>query len=268
MINFKIGGRPYKIASEWHELNTHQLIAAVSFSYTSSTNAKTRLVLLSLLVPELKRKTIKSLSHQERFDLVSLTDWVWEKPVETEGIPSFTHNGVEYLTPKPDLDDIVAIEYAMADLFLKEFVDTAEGAALDKLIATICRPGKPAEELNRVEWDGVAREKYNGSIADRRAAEFSGLPIGVKAIVLQMFIMQKRFLHDNYSIFSSGPANAGSGGSGFDIGWLSLIYDLAEQGVFGDFEKTSMTNMNILCLYLHNKGQQKKQNGGARPQGN
>ncbi|TPE43988.1 hypothetical protein [Pontibacter mangrovi] len=255
MIKFRIGSRGYTIAEDWPELDVKQLLGTVPFLYADKTDFGVRLNLLEVLVPMLKRKHVMQLSVDDRYDLLLLTSWVWEKPLSTSKISQFKFKDQVYLLPKQNLDDMMAAEFAFADLFLKQFVDSSEPKMLDLLVATLCRPAKPAAAMQTPDWDGVEREKYNGAIAERRALEFAGLDIATKVVVLHHFIEQKRFVFDTYDIFSKG-GEGGSGG-GFDIGWVALIFELAEMGIFGDFDKVSFTNMNTLCLYLHNKKQQR-----------
>lgn len=255
MIKFKIGSKQFTIAEDWPELADKQLLSTIPYLYANKAEFAVRLNLIGVLVPKLKRKKILQLSVEDRYDLLLLTSWVWEKPLSTSKINQFEFNGKAYLLPKQNLDDMVAAEFAFADLFLKQFVDSSEPKMLNLLVATLCRPAKPASAMQSPDWDGVAREKYNGAIAERRALEFAGLDIATKIVVLHHFIEQKRFVFDTYDIFSKG-GEGGSGG-GFDIGWVALIFELAEQAIFGDFDKVSFTNMNTLCLYLHNKKQQR-----------
>lgn len=254
MVNFKINGKAFAVASSWSDLQPRQLWPVVPFAYTSRENMATRLQLLYLLVPGCTPKLYRKLTDQQRLDVLQLTDWVFDQAPSVTGIEHFDFKGVRYCLPKRELDDTIAVEFAMADLFFKDFARDSDPKLLDKLVATLCRPLKAAQDLQDPAWDGVARHRYNGAIADRQAMYFADLPFSVKVIVLHHFAEMQRMVHSTYDIFSAS-GGSGGGGDGFNIGWMSVIFDLAEQGIFGDFDKTCFTNINTLCLYLHKKRQ-------------
>jgi len=254
MVRFKIDRKVFAIASSWNELKPAELWPVVPYAYTSRENMHTRLQLLRQLVPELTPKVFRKLNDQQRIDVLQLSDWVFDQVPSVTGIEYFSFKGVQYFLPKPELDDTIAIEFAMADLFFKDFVKEGDAKLLDKLVATICRPAKSQEAQHHPLWDGVPRLRYNGAIAERNALQFASLPFSTKVVVLHHFAEMQKLVHSTYDIFSSGGTGSGEG---FDIGWLSVLYDLAEQSVFGDFDKTCFTNINTICLYLHKKRQER-----------
>ena len=105
------------------------------------------------------------------------------------------------------------------------------------------------------EWNGDRREKFNSKLAEKRAKALQKLPVPIKIVVLQEFITGLRAVHNRYKEVYEQPGKGKVGGSrkGPGFGYLGLIDDLAEQGIFGDWEKTAFTNIHLPFFHLRKK---------------
>ncbi len=208
----------------------------------------------------MKKSLLKKFDRENLLRLFELCDWVWEKPIQGTAIRSFEFEGNTYLLPEENLSDLVLFEYGTADLYFREFTKAEPNLkALDLLIATVCRPEKKDLNINDPAWDGDRRERYHSKIAERRAMDFSRLPINVKMVVLQSFIAGQRTIHQDYKEIFVSAKGGGTGSSSPDFGWIGLVDDLAEQSIFGDWEKTAYTNLHLVLFHLKKKHYQLKE---------
>lgn len=251
MHQVKVNDKQYQIASCWKELTDKQLfkVAPVIFCLEESPVNKWQ-VLMSLL--PLPVKTRRKLSMDQKYNLLQLTSWLWKEPMNDCPIKDFEFAGVRYLLPNQDFSNVVMIEYAMADHYLRRFLaKPTDTTYLDYLISTICRPKKKVLASDP-DWDGDYREKYNAEICKDAAKSLHHLPMVMKIILLQYFVnCQRKFTEKYKQIFDR--KEEGSGQPVFNIGYLALIYDLAEQKLFGDFDKTCFTPVDTVFLYLLKK---------------
>jgi hypothetical protein len=122
------------------------------------------------------------------------------------------------------------------------------------LIATICRPKR--KDLSKFKadlknWNGDERVVYNGIDSEERAKIFEHVPLGTLTAVLQYWeAMNNRFVKRNDELFH------GTDESPLFVngeGCLSLLEDVAEEGIMGDLDKVHETNIASLFMYLRHK---------------
>jgi len=254
MLDFTIDGNPCQMPTEWSELTERQVYLLLPFLYADKNSPRVRMAVFRLLYP-VKRKSLLVISAEDLFRLQERCLWVWEKPVRTL-IYKFEFAGENYYLPELEFDNLVLVEYAMADMFFKAFGRTKpDPLALDKLAATLCRPKFKNVEENDPEWNGDIREKYNSKLADQRTALFKDLPLSIKMLVLQQFITGRKILHTRYKEVFQDPDKPKSipKHAGPDWGWFGLIDDLAQDGIFGDMEKTAFTNLHTVLFHQRKK---------------
>ncbi len=245
------------LPSGWHEVSAEQAKQIITSLFVEDTPKVRMTVLMALL--QVKWDTFTKIHPATIYEIIQLIGFIWTKPLFECPLKSFIHAGVTYFLPDPYLNSMSVIEYHFAEQFLTDFA-SGNQAALDLLLGTICRPLK--KKLNRQDpdWDGDQREKYNSAISEDRAKLFAALPLNVKLLVLQYFISSKKSLYNKYK-----PLFQSKGGSGeskkplINLGWLGCIYDLADAGTFGDFEKTAFANIHTICVYLLKKHFERKE---------
>ncbi|MGI4760515.1 MAG: hypothetical protein ACRYF0_07410 [Janthinobacterium lividum] len=195
--------------------------------------------------------------------------WVWRQPLDTAGVPEFTHRGRTYQLPSPNLLDAVAIAYAMANIYFQQFAhpQRPHAPALDQLVATLCRPLRADFKTVSTDpnWDGFRREKYNARLAEGRAGELADAPLGVKIVVLHHFLAAQKFIHAAYKeVFKqvevpTGPAAAQAKprhSNGTEL--LELLASLAERGLYGTYDQVAHTSLHTVLFNLACEARQRR----------
>ena len=268
MLSFRLDGRPHQVPGGWDELTPAQFFAAAPHLATDSVAA--RLAVLRAWCPRLRTKDVRRLTPDQLWDACTLVSWAWTKELNTSGVREFMHWGRAYALPEPQLADAVAIEYAMAQIYFRQFAhpQRPQAAALDQLVATLCRPLRPdlAQLRQDPAWDGQAREKYNAKLAEARALELADAPLGVKIVVLHHFLAAQRFIHRGYKeLFKKveEPAPGGPGkpappriSDGTEM--LELLADLAERGLYGTYEQVAYTALHTVLFNLAREARRRR----------
>jgi hypothetical protein len=264
MQTFRLNERPYQVAGSWAELSPAQLFAAAPHLVTESVAG--RLAVLRAWCPQLRDKDLRRLTADQLWDLLTLVAWAWRQEPDTAAVRAFTHRGRTYCLPEPNLLDAVAIEYATALVFFQQFVhpQRPQAAALDQLVATLCRPARENLVYMRElpEWDGQTREKYNGKLAQTRAQELADAPLGVKIVVLHHFLHAQRFVHRAYKdLFKkvevpTGPhAPKPKHSDGTEM--LEILAEVAESGLYGTYEQVAHTSLHTVLFNLAKKARRR-----------
>ena len=268
MITFRLNGRPHRVPAAWSELTAAQLLAAAPHLAHDSVSA--RHLVLRAWCPKLRDKDVRRLTSDQLWDVLSLVGWAWKEQLVTDCVREFTHRGRTYRLPEAQLTDGVAIEYAMATLFFHQFANPRQprAAALDQLVATLCRPVRAelAALQENPEWDGQAREKYNGKLAEGRAKELADAPLGVKIVVLHHFLAAQRFVHRAYpDLFKKAPEPAPEAGPapaprkvGTGTEMLELLAHVAEQGLYGTYEQVAHTALHTVLFNLAHQARHRR----------
>ena len=250
----------YEMASCWEELRIDQKLALTPLVYCTDKSPLVQQACLRIIIPEkaISKRKFKKINAEQFYDLFETIEWLWtSEPVIS--LTEFTHQGVTYLLPKPDFTTVVLIEFAMADIYYRRFVrPKPDQKALDLLVATLCRPAGDPGAWQDPKWNGDKRQVFNSNTTEVAAAgALSGLPIAYKVMVLQLVSQAMRNIQRRYKvIFESadpeGDQSAAPSGESLP-GYIALLFDLAESGIFGDFDKSSFIPIHTVLTYLKKK---------------
>ena len=267
MPTFRLDGRPHQVPGGWADLTPAQFFAAAPHLAHDSVAA--RYQVLRAWCPRLPERDLRRLTAEQLWDVLSLVGWAWSSELDTQGVREFTHRGRTYQLPEPKLLDAVAIEYAMAQVYFRQFAhpQRPQPAALDQLVASLCRPARPdlAAVQQTPSWDGQARERYNAKLAEARAKELADAPLGVKIVVLHHFLAAERFVHHAYrDLFKKveapeakpGQAPARPASDGTEL--LELLADLAERGLYGPYEQVAYTSLHTVLFNLAREARRRR----------
>lgn len=253
MTPFRLDGKSYTLPASWHQLTAEQAVATAPARLEPADNTVLRIRLLQQLAG-IPRQLLRRMAADDVLLLLGLLDWIWETPLPAGVLPSFEHAGVTYLVPAADLSDLSLAEYALADHHLRQFVLGSQEQELLQLVATLCRPEKKGLDRENPEWDGDAREPYNTQLAQRRAAGFSELALGVRQLVLTHFLAGQQTVQSYYKKLFDQPEQGGGGAAAVEGSpIIDLAYALADKGVFGDFENTCKQKLYTILEYLDSK---------------
>lgn len=264
MKQFRLNDRPFSLPTAWAELTAAQVLAVAPYLYAEPTSGPARLAVLRAVCP-VPRKLLGKLTADQVWQLTEELTWIWRQELGACAVEQFTHRGRTYRLPEANLADVVAVEYAMATVYFRAFAhpQRPSAKALDQLVATLCRPVRA--DLNEADphWDGQRRERYNGKLAEARAAELATLPVATKIVVLQLFLAGQRFIHRAYhELYRKGSAPAQRGAAtapsdGTEL--LELLADLAERGTYGTYEQAAYTSVHTIFFNLARQAKRRRE---------
>jgi hypothetical protein len=151
--------------------------------------------------------------------------------------------------PDEGLLDISFAELRASNAELLLYTKTKNEDHIDNLIATLYRKPGPAQPSGR------RVEPFDTARTERYAKIIRKIPGWQKQMILLWYSACVDNLHageftvDGRTIcFSSLFSESG----GESLGWLSVLFDLAEKRTFGDMDKTDATNVVEILTLLYN----------------
>jgi hypothetical protein len=265
MYLIKINGKSYRVAQTWEELTGKQLLSIAPIVFCMPQTPVNQWKVLRALLP-VSTALLRRLTDGQIYDLLQTVDWIWRQPMDHCPVKSFTCAGIVYHLPDNEFNHVIGIEYALADMYLKKFMENpADSSALDGMISILCRPERNKHVIDP-DWNGDIRERFNSGNCAGRIGDLKFLPVATKVIILQFFVSRQRFIVARYAPLFKDPDPGGETTDGsqpkaggplskprFNAGWLGMLFDLSEAGVFGDFDRTSHTGFHTIMLYLLKK---------------
>ena len=258
MKTISIGRKNYQVATNWSELKKEQYLSLIACPRLNSLEYRTldneAAACLAWLGMSRNVWNALVLSPWQWGQLRREFAWLFEtKPVGKPPISCFIHKGQHYHLPNDGFSDTSAIEVAMANMAYVAFAnpDDPDPQAIDRLIATLCRPRRPDwRKFQRSrEWNGDVREEYTEQRMMDAAKRLADLDMTTKLVVLDYFErMNAQFLANYGELFGGGQHQEPRYGNG--LGWVMLLKNVAKEGHFGDFDKVCSTPAHLLFATL------------------
>lgn len=212
-------------------------------------------VSILLCLVDIEKKYFDNLFLWQKQKLMNLVRWAFTAKFDEKPFDSFEHDGMRYILPADNFADTTALEWALCNIYYMHYAKSPDKKHLFyQLIATICRPERPDLKKFKADlkrWNGDERVIFNSVDADARAKDIENVPFGVLIAIFQYWeAMNNRFVKRNDELFEGGE---GDGIFQNGEGYLSLLEDVAEEGIMGDLEKVHETNISGVFMYLRNK---------------
>jgi hypothetical protein len=249
MKTIHLGKSTYQVAENWTELTPDQLLHLIvcprlKDSRTTENEAAACQIWLTIS-PKKWRKTV--LAPFQWGALVKQFEWLFTTRPTGKPIRSFFHEGLNYHLPADDFADTDAIDLAYANMAYLEFSrpDETDRSALDRLIATLCRPMRTDWRgfQKSGAWDGDLREEFNEQLMLERARSLATLELNAKVLMLDYFErMNETFLREFGEIFGGTGEPRYQDGRG----WIMLLKNVAKSGTFGTFDQVCHTPATLL----------------------
>lgn len=253
----KIGKNTYQKSNTWSDVSPEFIGRLLLLSRLPENMRKREIweeIVRICLNMSLNQWNVLVLSIEQWKLLKTECNWVFtEKIPNRKPFASFFYNETQYYLPDANYDNTTAIEIAWANKYYLQFAHptTPDTTALDKLIATLCRP----QRANWNAWkknpsfDGDRREPFNDYLTTQRASELADLPFETKCTILMYFqAMNNDFMSEFSELFGSGPAAPPRYGNG--EGWLTMLKTIAQKGTFGNFSEVSKQPARLVWLFV------------------
>lgn len=257
MKTIEFGAKKYQVAENWNELTQEQYIQLImcprveaNGSYDTLENEAAACRVWLGMSPKLWAPL--QLSNWQWGQLRQQFHWLFTtRPTGKPPMETFAHKGINYRLPGADFADTTAQELCNANIAYVAFAnpDATDAAALDRLIATLCRPRRAdlKKFRNSAEWNGDQREPYNDARMLERATALADLDLNIKLVILDYFERSNNDFLDEYGELFGADRQPRYGDG---RGWVMLLKNVAKQNYFGDFEKVCSTPANLLFAAL------------------
>jgi hypothetical protein len=234
-----------EIAGNWTELDDSSRLFCVRELLPPDpkgafVGAKTRILRGVLKLP---KKVFNQLSDENMSALIDCLDWLTLDADITPIVPSFDWKGIRFDLPKAKFENGTALEFALGDQFLDKFTKTGEESDLLNLVSVLARH----------QGKSIASKEESEYIA----TNFKGLPIGISMSVLLYFVGIKEYIHKLYGelLFGDNDEDADTAAIAHfpNFGWWGSFLQIAESGVFGNYEQVLQTNFHRVVMFLIEK---------------
>lgn len=259
MKTISIGAKTYRVATDWSELTPDQYRHLIACPRLNSPDHRTldneAAACLTWLGMSRKVWAALILAPWQWGQLRKQFAWLFEtKPTGKPPMSCFIHKGQHYHLPNDAFSDTSAVEVAMANMAYVAFAnpDTPDSLALDRLMATLCRPRRADwRKFQRSrEWNGDIREEYTEQRMMDRAKSLADVDMTTKLIMLDYFERMNAEFLANYGELFGGPGGGQEPRYYDGRGWLMLLKNVAKEGHFGDFDKVCSTPAHLLFATL------------------
>lgn len=274
MRTIELDGVTYKLPQQWSEIKPDQLPRLIRLVYMTPENGAMYHQLLQALLgihpkawkkihrkhfgpgllPEVRKKNAVVLH-----DLLGLCKWVWETPMNQQPFAKLSVDGADWLLPEADFASMSYGELTDLYVHLHAYIEQTEvgEGELDYLVATACRPARPAVELTQADWNGDGRELYNEFMVRQRVKRLGKVAFEQKMAVLLYVASTIQAVLGRYRLFDARPGlapapgeKASSGEEYIGQGWVKNAHLLAEKHVFGTLRQTQQANAHEVLLFL------------------
>lgn len=285
MRSIELDGVAYQLPQQWSEIKPDQLPRLIRLVYMTPENGAMYHQLLQALLgihPKVWKKIHRrhfgpGLPPQVRqknaivlHDLLGLCKWVWETPMNQQPFAQIDVDGVAWLLPEADFATMSYGELTDLYVHLHAYIEQTEvgEGELDYLVATACRPARPADELTRVDWNGDGREAYNEFMVRQRVKRLGTIQFEQKMTVLLYVASTIQTVLGRYRLFDApAPGEPASSGDEYiGQGFVKNAHLLAEKGIFGTLRQTQQANAHEVLLFLEEYRADQRQREQANEQ--
>lgn len=217
----------------------------------------------SVLKERLLSQENRDLKHSNTYQYAKeLTEFLFipedvnqpDKPVElnfdlvTNVIPSFKVGGLTFYGPADLLSDLTFGEFLEALTNMDEYFQSKQEKHLDYFICALYRPQHlPGARMPLDDhYKDLGKHIYK-------------LPAHKKYGILLWFTTCIKYIKEgpliidgkeiNFSVLFPSGSSGGKGSSG--LGWKSLLYGIAKEGLFGNIRKTTKAKLFEVLLFLY-----------------
>jgi hypothetical protein len=257
-MNVTINNESYYVPTAWDDLNKEEVLLFCQIPYATAPH-QARLLLLSLFIPFDK---LELLTAEQLTQLLESVFAFTETNFTTPLIKYFEIKETKYLLPDAEFANLNIAEFAYADNNYQELfgignhANQANPAAINKLIATLCRPRRHQVEIEDQKWNGDHRQTFNPHKIPTELFT-NELSEAQRLYFLKYYESCKAALYQKYEVIFNQKKPKQNTNKSFkqtvNFGWAGIIFDLAEAGIFGDKDKVAYENLHDICYYLSKK---------------
>jgi hypothetical protein len=250
MIKLLLNKKYYSVPTKWNELTAKQLVKIISIFEKPGEVTEARMKLLQIITGISMWRWI-FVSADELNDALYLTDFLI-------GENSLTKNHLSnykgFAGPADDFENLLMCEFAYTeDYFLRyraafPLQGEPKGAGVDllnQLVAVLYRKTKRGYN-KAINKDGDARAEFNEYVCKYHAKRsIASWPLNVKLAIAHWYDgCRTKLVNDYAEVFSGGE------GEPAKYGLVSIMRNVAEKGVHGNFKDVEKLHVRMVMLEL------------------
>ena len=176
-------------------------------------------------------------------------------------IPKLHARGEWYYGPADALMNISMGEFRAAVDYFGKYAETKEVQYLNLLVAVLYRPERDNYPgvMQDENFDGQRRVKFNRNHTERYANELKHSPFYQRYAIYLWFGNCNNFLREGEIELEGNKINladlykkqSNNQDSKDELGYTGLLFRLADEGTFGDIDKTDATGIYDIMLKLY-----------------
>lgn len=235
MTVIEINKRLYSFPEKWDEMTPRQVLQVFRVLVSHPTDHAVYLQLLKVLAgcswwAIYREKKSRLMEYFYLCDFIFATQNLTRNP-----LPAYKgHHG-----PADNFDNLRMNEFAYSQTFYEEYRANEQPEALDKLVATLWRPGGGNAE------DGDRRQVFKEAPMMARIKQVQKWPSHLKEAIYHWYGgCLGTLMEANADVFT------GNGGEPALHGIVSVMRNVAKDGTWGDFEKVEMMYVKMFFLEL------------------
>jgi hypothetical protein len=243
------------IPEHWNELTQKQLLQVMEILYLRNYKAEQMLLQLVKTMARLKNYQFFRCRPEDLEEYFYLLHFLLKPDFEftCNHLPVYPFTDARgqrytFYGPEDELGNLRMKEFTFTEDFYMQWFDSEkkDTEALDNLISILYRPGKKNYDII-INPEGDPREAFNLNICLHQAKRYIRFwPMSVKLAIATWYDGCRRFIVDgNPDVFSGGS------GEPARYGLVSIMLNVAEGGVFGDFDKVEDQYVNLVMMQLN-----------------
>lgn len=253
----------YPFPESWNELTAKQLLQVMGTLFLKNYKAEQMLLKLIQVLSGMSNYQFFRCRAEDLEEYFYLLEFLVKQEID------FTKNVLAYFEfsdGNGSKQTFYSPDEALSNLKMKEFVFTEDyftkwceserkdEAALNELVAVLYRPGKKKYDLIR-DPEGDRRKPFVQNECSYNAREIIALwPPSVKLAIATWYGgCRTHIVRNNPDVFEGGSGEASR------YGLVSVMLNIAEGGVFGDFNKVEEQYVHLVMMQLNELVDRNKQ---------
>lgn len=250
MKTILLNKRYYKVPASWNEMNQKQLLQAMDILFVKGYKAEQMLLRLVQCITGLSDYRFFKCDIEEVEEFFYLGTFMLNPDIAfTKNILSeykFSHT--MFYGPADRLDNLKMKEFTLTeDLYIRWFdSEKKDIEALNEMVAILYRPA-PAKYNFKVDPNGDCREPFNQNTSAYYARTYvRDWPLRVKLAIATWYNgCRINIVQNNPEVFNGSEEDSSR------YGLVSVMLNVAETNVFGDFAKVEDQYVGLVMMQLN-----------------
>jgi len=243
----KINKKFYQVPQSWNEVTARQLVKLMDVIDQDLPKEEATIIIFKILTGATWLNLWRS-GAETLEDKLHITDFIFSGAGLTKNVlPSF--RGM--YGPRDNFDNLVAAEFLAAESFyLATLQDSLQADVnINFLVGILYRPAKAGYNKTKNQ-DGDIREPFNDNLISYNSKRISGWPAAIKkAVVFWYAGCRDQLIAEFPDIFLKGGSSGGDPGK---YGLWDMLYNIADKGIFGDFDKVEKQYIKTVFMAVTN----------------